>query len=256
MKEIDVAFSKTTKLLFGRGLSPLDKYGDWIASRLPKGSMRESCINRRMVCVPSHSLFCHVPKERVAGLDSLEILSNKKISLSDGESVKSLSGKLSEIAFYICELAEGRNANVEESAIYNDLYDAYRVIDCFYSKRIAYDFFADYNEATFGCCKNFNSKFSIHCYNSHNVNLGFEVDACSNCSNIMFCHNCEHIFDSLFCFNSKNKRYAVGNTVVGRENFLRIKEIFSEYVLANLEKNSALPLNIFNLACAELPLLK
>ncbi|VVB57904.1 Uncharacterised protein [Candidatus Anstonella stagnisolia] len=256
MKEIETAFSKTTKLLFGRELAGINDYAPWLLRRLPKGTTCKSCASERTLYVPSHSIFARVPRERAAGLDSFAALSAKKIGISENDSLGAISHKLPGISYYITELAEGRNINVEESAVYTDLFSSYRIVDCFYSKYVAYNFLTDYNESTFGCSRNFTSKFSIHCYNSKGVNLAFEADACTNCSGIMFCHNCEHVFDSLFCFNVKNKRYAVLNVEVGREEYLRVKKMLTDYILQNLEKKHSLPFDIFDFVCATVPVKK
>ena len=34
---------------------------------------------------------------------------------------------------------------------------------------------------------------------------------CRECSDSWFCHNVEGMQNALFCFNTKSKRYAVGN---------------------------------------------
>jgi len=197
-----------------------------------------------------------MPRERAAGLDSLAFLAAKKIEISEKDSMAGISRKLPGISYYVCEFSEGRNIDVEESSLYNDLSSSYRIVDCFYSKYIAYDFLCDYNEYTFGCSRTFNSKFSIHCYNSHRMNNSFEADACTNCSGVMFCHNCEHVFDSLFCSNVKNKRYAIANVEVGREKFLAAKKLLTDYVLEALAAKHSLPFDIFDFPCATIPLKK
>ena len=99
----------------------------------------------------------------------------------------------------------------------------------------------------FGSFKSFDCHFSINCYNSKSVNRSLEVDFCKNCSDVMFCHNCDDVRDSLFCFNTKNKRYAVSNQVVGKEAYQEVRAKLVEYILIKLEKEKALDFDIFNM---------
>ncbi len=50
----------------------------------------------------------------------------------------------------------------------------------------------------------------------------------------------------IFCFNAKGKRYAVGNTEVGREEYLRIRKILLDYVVGELEGRGELGLSILS----------
>ena len=250
MKTADEAFAKTTKLLFGKELHPIDDYEEWLLKRIPKGEMVDSCTSNRKVFFPGYSVFKYVPKGKAAGLDSLNELSNRKIEVSGSDSLKSISPKLGSIAIYITEFVEGENQDVIDSTIYKDLFHAYKIVDCFDSKHIAYNFWTDRNEYTFGTYRTFDAKFCIHCYNSKNVMMSFELDACKSCSGLMFSHNCENVHDSLFCFNTKNKRYAVANHELGKEEFLKVKGMLVDYILKELEKNRYLKQDIYNIGCA------
>ncbi|MEI6577303.1 MAG: hypothetical protein WCO63_14090, partial [Bacteroidota bacterium] len=64
------------------------------------------------------------------------------------------------------------------------------------------------------------SEFNIRCFNSVKLSRCLEADFCRDCSGIYFSHNCENVHDSMFCFNVKNLRHAIGNVEVGREKFM------------------------------------
>jgi len=63
----------------------------------------------------------------------------------------------------------------------------------------------------------------------------------------MFCHNCEGLSDCMFCFNVKNKRYAIGNVEVGREKYLEVKKRTLAEIAAKLERKHDLELDIYNI---------
>jgi len=53
----------------------------------------------------------------------------------------------------------------------------------------------------------------------------------------------------MFCFNAKNKSYAIGNVEVGEENFAMVKRLVLGEIAAKLEKNRTLDLDIYNIGC-------
>lgn len=248
-KPIDKAFAEATKVLFGKSLLSIEKYGEWLGRRMPKISREKSCVSGKEVLLPDYSIFSCAPREKLAGLESLQELGARGILIDGDEDVVCIAGKLRNVAIYITDLQLGENREVYESVIYNNLQDAYRITDAFNAKHIAYNFFTDLNDHSFGVAKTISSNFCIHGYNSKNLNRAFEADACRNCSDIMFCHNCENVRESIFCHNAKNLRYAVCNVQVGKEEYERLKKMLVEFVLAELEKKGGLEFDIFDFAC-------
>ena len=57
----------------------------------------------------------------------------------------------------------------------------------------------------------------------------------------------ENVHDSMFCFNTKNKRYAVGNVEIGREKYAEIKALVLAQLNLELSKTDSIALSIFNL---------
>src|SRR3989339_238005 len=239
-KPIDHAFAQTTQLLFGKDFSPVEDYGEWLLKRIPHFEVCASSITGKKIIIPDYSVFQFIPKNKAAGLDSLEELSKRQIEIKENDTVSTLSEKLKVISVYIAEFVEGQNQDVTDSAIYNNLSTAYKIVDCFNSKYLAYSFFNDDCEYIFGTSRCFDSQFCIHAYNSRKISMCFEVDACKDCSQLMFSHNCQSVHESIFYFNAKNLRYAVCNHVVGREKYLKVKNMVVDYVLENMKKKKSL----------------
>ena len=249
MKEIDDAFSKSSKILLGHGLGNISDYGEWLVKDQIDFEMVDSSTSKKKLVLPTHSIFAFIPKNRMADLDSFEELSSRKIKLDSTDTLSSISKKMGGISNFVIEFSEGTNINVKDSTIYCSLSNAYKVADCFYCKYIAYNFFTDDNEYTFGTSQTFDSKFCIRAFRSRRITLGFEVDSCRDCSNVMFCHNCENLENAIFCSNVKGLRYAVGNVEVGKEKFLQIKSELQKKIASELEKDKKLALSIFSLGC-------
>jgi hypothetical protein len=51
----------------------------------------------------------------------------------------------------------------------------------------------------------------------------------------------------MFCFNVKNKRYAIGNVEVGREQYTRVKKLLLDYVGSQLAKTQSLDFDIYSI---------
>ncbi len=246
MAKIDKTLAETARVLFGEELSPISRYEDWLASRVPRVRMKKSCLTGKPVPTPAHSIFSLVPDGMVAELGMLKHASGLKADVNEEDSFGSMSQKMPKISLYITELAEGENIEVVDSAVYLNLSNAYKIVDVFTSKNVGLGFFNDYNDHAFGIGRSASCSFSIHCYNSKSLTRCFEADFCRNCSDIMFCHNCENVRESLFCCNVKNLRNAIFNKQVSKEEYLRVKKILVEWILSELKKNGRLPIDIYD----------
>jgi hypothetical protein len=246
---VDDGLAKLTRMLFGKELGPVVDYEGWLNERMDVGRVGKSCLTGKRVYIPSYAIFKSFLDERIAGLDSLRELSEKRVNVSGEMGLWDVAKKTQEIEYYIIEFSEGENLDVTDSALYQNLAHSYRTIDCWNSKYLAYDFFCDKCEYIYGCYRAFGCKFSIHCYNSKNLVRCFEMESCYNCSDSMFCHNCENVRESMFCSNVKNKKYAVMNVEVGPERYLKLKKMLVEGIAESLEKKKTFGVDVFNLGC-------
>ncbi|MFH1471109.1 MAG: hypothetical protein ABIF01_05145, partial [Candidatus Micrarchaeota archaeon] len=128
-----------------------------------------------------------------------------------------------------------------------DSTDCYRGILYLLTKLSAFCFSPRSCDYSFGCREGRHTSFCVNSHYSTKVTRCFEIDSCSNCTGCYFCHNCENVHDSMFCFNVKNRRYAVGNVEVGREKFLEVKNVLLDWVNQKLEEKRELDLDIYNL---------
>ena len=91
------------------------------------------------------------------------------------------------------------------------------------------------------------SAFCINCFDSERLQRCFEVSEGRNCSGCYYCHNVENVQDSMFCFNVKNKRYAIANVELPKEQYLEIKKKVLAQLNGELSKTNSIALSIFNL---------
>lgn len=246
-KEIEAAFNVTSKLIFGEPLTELDDYEDWFGRRVPKGDMCKSTISGKEIYVPKYAAFRFIPHDRVADAKSFMEVSGRKIIIDEKDGLVEISKKIGRNSIFITEFEEGTNQNVKDSTIYLNVSNAYKMVDCFHSKNIAYSFFSDDCDHAFGVTKSFKCGFCINVHDSRDCVRSFEVDFSKNCADVMFCHNVDNIHSSMFCFNTKNLRYAICNQVVGKEAYEKARKMLCGYMLEKLKKGKKLDLDIYNI---------
>jgi hypothetical protein len=78
----------------------------------------------------------------------------------------------------------------------------------------------------------------------------FEIDCCGYCTDTYFSHNCENVNDSMFCFNKKNLRYAIGNAPLPQNDYKRIKSSLLAQIADELNSTKDLRYDIYNILCA------
>jgi len=260
MEELEGEFTKTAKLVLGTELCGLREYEGWLGRHVPlprKGSSAKS--GKEVWVAPSH---IYMGREfnllNVIGLDEMEqanISPNRPEDL-EGASIRDIIGKLVEPVRYHCgNFRYQAHENVWECSGAGGGRNLYRNDDVYLKvKNVAYCNYAIYSENAFGCHGIDNCSFVINAYNCSKVSRSFEVDGCSGCSGLLFCHNCENVQDSMFCFNVKNLRYAIGNVVVEPERYKQMRELILKQIGQELMENRNLHHDIFSIGCRGEPL--
>ncbi len=155
--------------------------------------------------------------------------------------------KLSQLAYLNAEVMEGNSSNLIDCAVSVDSTNCYRSSVVEYSKYCGYSFWPRNCQNLFGADSSFDSSFSIHINSCTQIVRSFEIDCCGYCSDCYFCHNCENVRDSMFCFNIKNKNYAIGNAIYPVDQYKKFKSAILEQIVTELERNKSLKWSIYNL---------
>lgn len=251
IKPIEREFTKTTELLFGKGLTNISDYSTWLYTHAHKIDEVTSVVSGKKLLVNSYVVFGGtLPPSRVVDIDeALELGRILKLTPAevDSLSLKNSSQFLPKLAFFNVEFNEGKHDNLIECTMTIDCANCYRSSAIVRSKFCGCGMWPTSCENCFGFDSIFFSNFSMNCYHSVKLTRCFEMDNCRDCSDSMFCHNCEALSNCMFCFNTKSKRYAIGNVEVGREEYMRFRKIVIDELLAKIEKNKNLEISIYNL---------
>jgi len=254
MAPIEEGFAKTCELLFGSRLAGgIDAYSGWLKRNVRKSEENRSAASGKIVRRWDYCNYFMLPKERMLTQEeALAYGEKEKISAKEAEGMTlATAGKIvGKLAFFSTEYEEGTNTNVIECPTPTQAANSYRTSPVVYSKYCAYAFWPRSCEHVYGSNAMFDSEFCINCYHSVKLKRCFEMDSSRDCAGSYYCHNCENVQDSMFCFNTKNKRYAIGNAEVGRERFLEAKKMLLGWINGQLAAKKAVALDIYDVGSA------
>ncbi len=246
---IDESFSHTVKLVLGEELSGIEKYTEWLSGNLPRYAKHRSIVSGRSVFVGDYGKYFSIPKERMIKEDEAFKLVDiaKPISGIESITLDNSHEFMENIAFFSLDIYAGNNSNITDCQSYADSKNCYTCFPCVGNKNSAYNFWPRSSERVFGSSVLFDSSSCINCSQSVKLTRCFEVDSSRDCSDCYFCHNCENVHESMFCFNTKNKRYAIGNVELGKEKYIEIKNRVLQEIIHSLEKYGTLNTSVRSL---------
>jgi hypothetical protein len=252
MARIEQEFSETCKLVLGSALPVgIDKCSKWLSRNIYEVKKARSALSGGEIYT-SRLLFSErSPKDRLIGADEAPSAGEQlKLSQSEAASLElgSIKKYIGKIAFFCCERKVGTNTNNIRVPIQINASNCYSVSNIPFGKDCAFCTWPRNSEHCYGSARTFSCSFVIRCFNSLKLSRCLECDCCRDCTGCYFCHNCENVHDSMFCFNVKNLRYAVGNAEVGKEEFLRLKRLLLARVTSDIEKTGGCALSIYNIA--------
>ncbi len=251
IKIIEESFKKTSLLLFGKPLeSGIDNYDKWLGTHTVIPYPLQSIISKQPVHMSEWPGLAQLPQNRLVTYEeALKLAESLRITNDVAEKISfESSGRIiGKIAYYSPEHRTGNNSNLIECQWGSDAQNCFRSVICVYSKNCAYCSWPRSSEYCFGCGIAFDCSFSLKCFDSVKLSRCFEVDGGRDCADSYFCHNVEGLQQALFCFNVKNKHYAVGNAEVGKESFSNVKRMVQDWIFDELNKKKQLDLSIYKL---------
>jgi len=246
LQSIDESFIHTSKLVLGKELSGMKKYAEWLSGNLPRYAKHKSIVSGRSVFVGDYGKYFSIPKERMIKEDEAFRLVELANPISGIESItlENAHEFMENIAFFSLDIYAGNNSNITDCQSYADSKNCFTCFPCVGNKNSAYNFWPRSSERVFGSSVLFDSSSCINCSQSVKLTRCFEVDSSRDCSDCYFCHNCENVHESMFCFNTKNKRYAIGNVELSKDKYIELKFRVLKEIINSLEKDGKLELSV------------
>jgi hypothetical protein len=250
-KGVESAFGTLTQIVLGSKLGPMKDYEAWM-KKYPFGIVSvKGSLGTPTLATKGKVVYSKIPVSRcVTQEEALRMGKEEKVQIEENESLEEVMRKASEIAYYTFEYDSGGNDSAVSCPLSYKSRNVYKIAESVESKNSALGCMVFECDYVFGShLKMQNSKFCLNCCDSANVSNCLETDSSYHSINCYFCHNCENVENGIFCFNAKGKRYAVGNTEVGPQEFARIRKILLDYVLENLKEKKTCNLGIFSVGC-------
>ena len=250
MDPVNSAFEKTSKVILQNPLREISHYSGWLMRDTKATEPWKSIISGKKIIAFDYSNIFFYPKNRIITeqeVDGLGPRTHFDLSALDNVNLEKIRKEIGKIAYFSPEIRVGNNTNLVDCTAAWSSSDSYMTTPVIYSRHCGYSFWPRESEFVFGTSTVFQSKFCMKSYYSERISRCFEVDSSYDCSDSYYLHNCENVQNGIMCFNAKNLSYAVGNTVVGKEKFAKVKGILLEWINGELERNRSVPLSIFNL---------
>ena len=247
---ISRAFSETCGVVLGKPHSGLSKFEKWLLLHTRKSQPARSCASGKPLVLPEHVNFLLMPKDRLVGEEEAHFLAERlaiSIDEADGLSMRNAPGALSKVAYFSPDWNVGECRNNSTCQVSVNTTDSHRLILPINTKQSGCGFWVRDSEHIFGANEVRWSEFCMKCYRCEKIQRCFECDSCWDCSGCLYCHNCENVHDSMFCFNVKNKRNAIGNVELPREKYLEIKKKVLSQLNDELSRTGQVSLSIFSL---------
>ena len=238
-KELNKSWKATCRILFGAEVGELDFFQEWLASKVPSLAHAQSSLTGKDV-VYAITDYCKDSKR--ASLDELWKLKKfPPLSINEIKDIDSLIEAIQDRAYYTGNVVLGNSGFVESSSNCSDSYYVLEsglvskskyICNCSKIKMCEFIFGSEgVGESTFaiGNCEVYRNMRCLEAWKSQNCSDCFYVNGLVNSS------------DCMFCFNIRNKRYAVGNLELPKNRYLSIKHKLVSELAGELSKNHTIP---------------
>ena len=249
IEQIETAFSSTFKVMFKKETWGMEQYNEWLSRHIASMYEIVSPFDSRVYFAnyANYPILATMPKQRLVNYREALELGKLHADEKNITSLEELKGWVAKTACLCADFSSGRNTNVMKSAILMDSSNVYKSYVGIKTENVGINSWPLRSKYLFGCNHVVDSQFSINCYNSSHLNRCFEIDASARCAGSMFSHNCEGLNDAMFCFNTKGKRYAIGNSQLPPDQFISLRDGLMGQVADELIKAKSMKLDIYNI---------
>jgi hypothetical protein len=248
----ETAFSEVSSVVLGKRLDGMDSYSAWLSRHFPIPYPAESVLSKKMVQMSNWPGISMLPRDRlVTQQEAIALGEAAKISQQQAEGISLANAResIGAIAYFPPERRIGVYKNLLECQWGSGSSDCYKVVICALTKLCGYSSWPRSSDHCFGCGIIYESEFCMRSHDAVGLKRCFEMDSSRDCSDSWFCHNVEALQNCMFCFNIKNKQYAIANAEVGREQYSKVKKMVVDWINAELEKENGVPLSIYDFGC-------
>ncbi len=239
--KINEAWKDSCRVIFGKELGDLKEYKEWLSMDMESMNTKKSMVSGKDVC-------CAVPHycegAKFISLDEVDF--NKRfepLNINEIKDIDSIVEALQERFYYTGNVILANSRFVEESSNISNSFYMFHSNYASDSKYAAYSSYLRYSKCMFGVNEDALSSFVIRGFDLHRVSRGFEVWRTFSSNDCYYTYGVEDCNNVLFSFNTKSKKYVIGNLELSREKFASLKKKLLGEIIDGLEgkKNGSFP---------------
>jgi len=245
--KLDEAFQSACKCIFGKSQGGMEKYESYLEEAVVGRKVKSSNTGHEMLVAfedyPQDARFVDYAQELGTNLPKLET----PIPVDKIKDIDSLVEAVSERLSYSGNKVLGNSHYIELS---DNVFDSSFVQNSslvYGSKYVAYSFFSRDSEFVFGSRSIAECTMAVRCHYTYRTRREFEVTYTGDSSDLMFCSNLMGCSDCLFCFNLQSKRHAIGNIILEKESYARLRQKLVAEITDELQRKGKLGISIIDL---------
>lgn len=253
MGAIEKDFSSTFKVLFKQDTKDISSYEKWLSKLVISTKDIISPFGSQL-CIPTRGamLYQWIPEKRIVSMEEMFELGKSHLDRKDVGNLQAIIGNLGEISYFNIDGIFGSSRNIIKSGGVSDGSNLYKSYNTTGQEDSGVSFVCGHSKFVFGSSDVYESQFCMKCHNSIRLSRCFELDSSADCADSYFAHNCEGLSDTMFCFNTKAKRYAIGNAQLAPGKYRGIKDSLVEQMADELMKKKELKYDIYNIGCGKI----
>jgi len=238
--DMNTAWKSTCRIILGQEIGELSEFRAYLLSGHYPISERKSALSGKRVVMGAD----RYPKSaRMISQDEIDYAKKPPaLSINEIKDIDSMVEAFRERFSYCGNKVFGESKFVSGVDNCTDSFFVEESHDIVKSKYVAYSsFIREGSENVFGSGVLIRGTHLIKILGSADLARSFDCNICTNSSDMLFSvysHGCSHC---MFCFNQRNKRYAIGNLELGRERYLAIREKIVAEVAEKLKRDKGFP---------------
>ncbi len=239
LAELEKRWQQACRLVLGGEIGEMLRYEEWLSALPDRVYTAKSAISGREV---AFSTGDYPASARKISFDEADFLGKPEpLEVNDIKDIDSLISAVKERVSYCGNVVLGNSSHVVGSTNITDSHYLYRASRSGDSKYLAYCSMSRLSENCFGVASPGESQHLIAGNSTYRAKRGLELWMAANTSDSYFVFYTNNCSDCMFCFNAKNLRYAIGNTVLGKEKYMAVKSALLEQFRDELEAKKKLP---------------
>ncbi|MBI5228069.1 hypothetical protein HY988_05760 [Candidatus Micrarchaeota archaeon] len=244
---VNNAWKSTAKILFGSDIGELKEFEGYLKEAIVGHSV-SSCFSAKPLFIMSeqygkNSKFFDYSNELV----QFNHIASAPVDINSIKDLDSLVSAIGEKIIYGANKVQGNSKFIEHS---DTIIDSTAILNSsmiIRGKYLAYSYLMRDNEHTFGSESSGSSSHIVRCFYNGFLQRCFECTYSTKSSDCYFSYNLSQCTDCMFTFNSRAKRFMVGNVQLEKDSYAKLKSKLLAEITGELEKRKRLDFSIIDL---------